>query len=143
MQIGRVWSAARVAGLVCAIGAAQANGAVTAQITRVMKNVSLVRPGAAPSAAKLNDGLSAGAVIRTGPDARLELTTEGSAVTRLGGKSILHVGNDLLLDDGALLFDAPRVANYPTIRSGTVAVEGRGATGIIERFGATYLKIMS
>lgn len=119
-----------------------ASAAVPARVTRVVKNVSLVRPGGGTQAVAPNQSIGPGAVIRTGPEARAELTFADTAVMRLGGKTSLRLGDQLILDEGAVLFDAPGRAASGTIRTGTITVEGAGATGIIERFGRLYAKIM-
>jgi hypothetical protein len=116
--------------------------AAPARFTCVVKDVSLVRQGAAGRAAVPNESIGSGAVVRTGTDARAELTFVDRAVMRLGGKTMVRLGEDLTLEEGALLFDAPRGASSATIRTGKINLEGAGATGIIERFGKTYAKVM-
>jgi FecR-like protein len=133
--------------LVAAFGAVlvfstNAFGGVPGLVTRVVKNVSVVSPGGASHSAAPNESVGSGATVRTGPDARAEVTFADSAVTRLGGKTALRLGDELILDEGAVLFDAPRRASSATIRTGTINVEGAGATGIIERFGRVYAKVM-
>ncbi len=125
----------------CFVAAGSANAAITGQITRVVKEV-VVRPGAG-AAATTENVINSGAFVHTGADSRGELTFADRTVARLGAKTRLRVGErSLTLEEGALLFDAPRGTSTATVQTGTIVVEGGGATAVVERYGAAYAKIL-
>lgn len=143
MKQGRVSGVARVATFLLVFTlVSTTHAAVSARITRITKEVK-VRPGPGAQSASRDAVITAGATVRTGADSRAELTFADGTVTRLGGKTILRIGeNALNLEDGALLFQAGRRASIATVRTGTIVVEGNDATGIIERFGSAYAKVL-
>ncbi|MDQ6622488.1 MAG: FecR domain-containing protein [Verrucomicrobiota bacterium] len=137
-----VWVAALMF-LNVGLPSAPAAMAVTARFTRLVKNVALVRPGAPARAAQATDTIGPGALVQTAADSRAELTFADRTVARLGGKTAVRLGaENLELAEGAILFDGPGGTSTATIRTGTIVIEGGGATGIIERSGRTYAKIM-
>lgn len=116
--------------------------AATPRLTRVIKEVQLETLQAAPRGAAQGDVLRGGAVVRTGREARAEISFANRAVTRLGGKTILklHEGR-MNLQEGAVLFQAPGDA-AAKIRSGGVTIGASGVTGLVERFGKAYIKVL-
>ncbi len=127
--------------LLCVFGAA----AEAAQVTRAIRNVQVLPAQGAASAAKAGTPVPDGAALRTGPDARAELTFSDRTVTRLGGKTILRVkasARDLHLEEGAVLFHAPRQARGARIATGTITAAITGTTGLVERFGTAYFKLL-
>ncbi len=122
-----------IAGIFTHGGSASAQG----KITRVLRDVSVDG-----RAAQSGQDLGAGAVLRTAAQSRAELSLGQRSLVRLGSKSTLRVeGETLELQEGAVLFQAPR-GRGPEIATGTFRVETSGATGMVERFGPTYVKIM-
>jgi hypothetical protein len=130
--------------LICSAvdAAAQATGA---RITRALKDVKLVSPQGSARSVAANERISDGSVLRTGVDSRAEIAFGASAIARLGGRTTVRLrsqARDLELQEGAVLFQVPRDFYDAGIRSGAINVATTGTTGIIERFGSSYVKIL-
>ncbi len=96
-------------------------------------------------AARTGDVLAAGAIVRTGRDARAEITLPDSGVARFGGKSVFTIGGDgrvMDLKEGLALFQASRQSAEIKIQIGSINVAVHGGTGLIERNGNAYVKIL-
>jgi hypothetical protein len=118
-----------------------ARAAVDARLTRVIKNVTVVRSNTSRAAAA-GDVVTVSDIVRTAASSRAELSFADRSVGRLGAKSVLRLNDrDRTLEEGAVLIQAPG-GTSAVIRTGTINVEARGSTAIIERFGVTYAKIM-
>jgi hypothetical protein len=116
--------------------------AVDARLTRVIKNVTIAGPNVGSRTAALGGVAMAGNIVRTAADSRAELSFADRSVARLGAKTALRLTDrDWTLEEGAVLVQAPRGASA-VIRTGTINIDAAGSTGIAERFGATYVKIM-
>ncbi len=115
-----------------------------ARLTRVVKDVQISSPTTSVRASKLGDSLPEKAALRTGAAARAEVTLAGPSIVRMGGKTTLRFGEEgrtIELGEGLALFQVPRAAKV-TIRTGSINLEARGTTGLIERNGAAYVKIL-
>lgn len=116
-----------------------------ARITRAVKDVKLVPTQGSPRAVSTDERLGDGAVLRTGVDSRAEVAFGGSAILRLGGNTAVQLRNHargLELRDGAVLFQVPRGERAAKITTAGINVATTGTTGIIERFGSAYVKIL-
>ena len=115
------------------------------RITRVTKDVKLVTRGSTRPAA-VNDRLADGIVLQTGSDARAEIALfNGRALARLGGRTAVRSRNqahDLELQEGAVLFQVPKAVWGARITTAGINVATTGTTGIIERYGSAYVKIL-
>ncbi len=134
----------RLVTVLCAIfaGGAAAQAIPGARVTRVINDVKVIQ-GQATRAAAVNAEVPEGAVIRTAAASRAEIVLRDQMVVRLAGNTFLSLGaGALALNQGAVLFEAPRGARGAKIKAGAVTVDTAGTTGIIERFGATYVKIL-
>lgn len=130
--------------LICTAGDSAAQTA-HARITRAIKDVKFVSPQGSTRPVAPNESLSDGALLRTGVDSRAEIAFGGSAITRLGGKTAVRSrgqGRNLELQDGAVLFQVPKGFYDAKITTGGINVATAGTTGIIERFGSAYVKIL-
>jgi hypothetical protein len=128
---------------ICTIaGAAEADGV---RITRALRDVKVVSPQGRATAATLNQPLLDGSVLRTGPESRAEIVLGRSAIARIGGKSALKSdaqGRAIELQEGAVLFQAAKGGSSPKITTGNIHVATAGSTGLIERYGTAYAKIL-
>lgn len=116
-----------------------------ARISRVLKDVALAPAGSGARAVKAGDFVPEGATVRTGAEARAEITLPGPAVARLGGRSSLRVtgnGSQLELGEGLVLFQVPKQGSGMTFKTGAINVSGGGGTGLMERYGGAYVKIL-
>ncbi|MEP6811001.1 MAG: FecR domain-containing protein [Chthoniobacterales bacterium] len=137
-----LWAAA--AGALGGIPALHAAETAGARVNRVWPGVKLETPGGA-HAAKAGDLLADGAIVRTDGKGRVELTLPGSGVARLGDKSSLKItdhARTLELLEGLMLFETRGGGASVKITTGSINVAGRGGTGLIERNGAAYVKIL-
>ncbi len=76
---------------------------------------------------------------------RSELTFADQTIARLGAKTNVSFSNGtrtVNLDEGAMLFQLPKGADRLKIKTPTLAVASTGATGIIERHGQFYVKVL-
>jgi hypothetical protein len=115
------------------------------RITSVVKEVRLLLPGVTPRPAILREPLSEGTTIRTGGGARSELSLANQTIIRLGANTILSLSEGtraLDLGDGAILFQIPRGVEQTKIKAAAISVASKGATGVIERHGRSYVKLM-
>ena len=106
-----------------------------ARVTRVNNYAQLLYPMRAPRQARLNDIVGEGSIVRTGKNARAELTSSDGTVVRLATNTAFGFKNgthDLNLSEGAALVQAPRSANGATIHAASVAAAITGTTVMIE-----------
>jgi len=133
------------------VGLAVVRGAVVSEgpggrLTRITKGVQLAPVRNAPlRTASLHDRIADGGSIRTGAEARAEVTFPDGAVARFGGKSVGGLGaraQVIELKEGAVLFQAPKGTTRMKVETGGITVEARGTTGIMERHENLYVKIL-
>lgn len=128
----------------CALFAvtAAAQGGSAARVTRVIKDVKIIE-GQNTRVAALNAAVPEGAVVRTAAGSRAEITLSDQIVVRFAGNTFLSLGaGALALNQGAILFEAPRGSRNAKIAVGAITVDTTGTTGILERFGGSYVKIL-
>jgi hypothetical protein len=116
-----------------------------ARITRAIKDVKLVSTQGSARAVVANDRPSDDSILRTGVDSRAEIAFAGPSIARLGGKTAVRSRNqarELELREGAVLFQVPAGVYDAKITTGGINVAPAGTTGIIERFGSSYVKIL-
>jgi hypothetical protein len=102
--------------------------------TEIIKEVNTLDTGGSTSAAKLNDLLKAPNRVRTGPDSRAELTAADQSITRVGANTVFSFsdnGRTLNLDQGNILFHAPKGVGGGTIKSGGASAAVLGTTLIV------------
>ena len=110
-----------------------------------MKDVKLVPVQGSMRAATVNDRVAQGSVVRTGVDSRAEITFGAGGVVRLGGKTALRSREEsrhLQLEEGAVLFQVPKGLVGAKITTAGINIETAGTTGLIERYGGAYVKIL-
>ena len=106
------------------------------RVTQVAKDVKLGPPqAAAPRRAAVGESVRDGDAISTGAAGRSELTFADQTITRLGAKTIVSFS-------GAMLFQIPKGAREVRINTAAIAAASTGATGIIERHGQFYVKVL-
>jgi len=112
----------------------------SARITRVMNEVFQ-----SERVAVLNAPVPDRAVVRTGAKSRAEIVSSATAVTRLGANTICNFedGSRIVnLREGAVLFQVPHGVGRMKVKTGGIAVETAGTTGIIERYKDAYVKLL-
>ena len=110
-----------------------------------MKHVKLGPPEAAPRLAAVDGSVRDGDAVDTGVTRRIELTLPDQTIARLGAKTNVSFSNGTRtvdLGEGAMLFQIPKGAGRLKIKSNAIAVASTGATGIIERHGQFYVKVL-
>ena len=116
-----------------------------AHVTEVVKDVKLGSPQAAPRRVAVGESLCDGDAINTGVTGRSELTFADQTIARLGAKTSISISDatrTMGLGEGAVLFQIPKGADRLKIKTGAIAVASTGATGIIERHGQFYVKVL-
>jgi uncharacterized RmlC-like cupin family protein len=111
----------------------------------VVKDLKLLPPQAAPRPAAVSDSVRDGDAIRTGAASRSELTFTDQTIVRLGAKTIVSFSDGtrtMDLGEGAMLFQIPKSSGDVKIKTDAIAVASTGATGIIERHGQFYVKVL-
>ena len=113
-------------------------------MTRVIKDVKIFQ-GQTARPALVHDRVPRNAVVRTAADSRAEFVAGGQLVARLASKTFLSTEEntgDLELSQGAVLVQAPQTNRHARIRAGGATIDFSGASGIIERYGGVYVKIL-
>jgi hypothetical protein len=115
------------------------------RVMQVIRSVRTVAPDGKESQTRANEQVANSSSIRTAANGRAELQFPGRALVRLGGNTALQIRNqsrDLHLQDGLVLFRAPRTAGAARLTTGRVTVQLAGSTGLVERFGPHYYKVL-
>jgi hypothetical protein len=102
--------------------------------TEIIHEVNTLNTTGNPAAAKLNDLLKAPDRVRTGPESRAELTASDNTITRVGANTVFSFsdsGRTLNLEQGNLLFHAPKGLGGGTIKSGGASAAVLGTTLIV------------
>ena len=131
--------------LLCAVPLARAAENAAARLTLVRKEVTLVAPEGGSRPARPNESIAAGSRLRTGGSGEAEITLPGVGLVRLGDKTELRLaqnGRELQLEEGLVLFQSARGSRKTKLQSGALNLDFRGSTGLIERNGNSYLKIL-
>jgi uncharacterized RmlC-like cupin family protein len=116
-----------------------------ARVTHVVNDVNLISAHAAPHAAAVGKSVRDGDAIRTGAASRSELISADQTIVRLGPKTTISFSGGtrtMDLGEGAMLFQIPKSAGDVKIKTDAIAVASTGATGIIERHGQFYVKVL-
>ena len=116
-----------------------------ARVTRVVNNVKLFAPQAAPHPAAVSDSVRDGDAIRTGAASRSELTFAEQAIVRFGAKTLVSFSDGtrtMNLGEGAMLFQIPEGAGGVKIKTAAITTTSTRATGIIERHAQFYIKVL-
>lgn len=116
-----------------------------ANVTQVTKDVRLITDQAVARSAVLGDAVESGTTIRTGTKSGVELTFTNRSVIRLAGNTVVTFNKgsrDLTLKEGAMLFQVPKSARGAKVNTGTITAAATGTTGILERLGDAYFKIL-
>ena len=140
--VARVVLAVAVLAMPLASHAAEADGP---RITRALKDAKLVSAAGVARPARTNEQLAEGSTLLTGPDSRVEIALSVRAVARIGGKSAVKSvanGRSLELQEGAVLFQAAKGGGAPKITTANIHIATAGSTGVIERYGPAYVKIL-
>jgi len=102
--------------------------------TEIIRDVNTLSTAGNSTAAKLQDILKAPERVRTGPQSRAELTAPDNTITRVGANTVFSFsdsGRTLNLEQGNLLFHAPKGIGGGTIRSGGASAAVLGTTLIV------------
>ncbi|MDQ6656089.1 MAG: FecR family protein [Verrucomicrobiota bacterium] len=116
-----------------------------ARITRAVQAVQILPAGGAPQAARPNESIPAGAGVHTGAAGTAEVMFPDAVITRLAHNTVLRALPDsgsLELSEGAALFQAPATAGGASITTAGIHIAVAGTTGIVERYGALYVKVL-
>lgn len=123
------------------IGAAPPN---EARMTYVASDVRFAATPGALRPASIGDLVVSGATINNGAKARSELTFGNRTVARLGANTILDLKTGpaaMELREGAMLFQIPK-GSKAAIRSASIVVTSKRATGLLERNQDSYIKLL-
>jgi len=104
-------------------------------ITEAINDVRMQAPGAtAATPAKLNSLIKAPELLRTGGASRAELTAPDQTLTRIGANTVFsfeNAGRTIDLQQGSVLFHAPKGKGGGVIKSGGAAAAVLGTTIIV------------
>ena len=115
------------------------------RVTHVVNDVKLSPPQAPPRRAAVGESVRDGDAISTGAPGRSELTFADQTIARLGAKTIVSFRDGMRtmdLVEGTVLFQIPKGAGGLKIKTAAIAAASAGATGIIERHGQFYVKVL-
>jgi hypothetical protein len=119
-------------------------GAAPLRVATATRDVKMQSDAGAPQRLAAGAEVPAGALITTGAESRSELALAGAAgVVRLAANTRLqNTAAGIRLEDGALLYEARRGGRAPKITTGGIHLAADGSTGILERQGAGYVKLL-
>jgi hypothetical protein len=125
--------------LLCALAAVPFSESPAAPLTQgtfteIIHNVNKLTPDGAAAPANLNETVKAPDRVRTGADSRAELTAPDKTLTRIGANTVFAFDVDqrvLHLDQGSVLFHAPKGAGGGIIKSGGASAAILGTTIIV------------
>lgn len=106
-----------------------------AQLTRIIKEVSLLPNQSTPRPAALNDDVRKGTGVSTGVESRAELTFSDKTITRLGANTIFSFNEgtrNLDLGGGVILLHVPKDSGGARITTSSVTAAITGTTLIFE-----------
>ena len=101
------------------------------KFTEIIRDVNTLSIAGSAAPAKVSDVLKAPERVRTGPESRAELTAPDQTITRVGANTVFSFqdnGRTLNLEQGSLLFHAPKGLGGGTIKSGGAAAAVLGTT---------------
>ena len=102
--------------------------------TEIIHEVNTLSAAGNAAPAKVSNVLKAPDRVRTGPESRAELTASDKTITRVGANTVFSFadnGRTLNLEQGNLLFHAPKGLGGGTITSGGAAAAVLGTTLIV------------
>ena len=102
--------------------------------TEIINDVSTVSAAGNAMPSKTNDVLKAPDRVRTGPQSRAELTAPDRTITRVGANTIFSFadnGRTLNLEQGNVLFHAPKGLGGGTIKTAGAAAAVLGTTIVV------------
>ena len=113
--------------------------------TEIIREVNTLSTAGNPATAKMNDFLKSPDRVRTGPESRAELTAPDHTITRVGANTVFSFadsGRILNLEQGNLLFHAPKGIGGGTIKSGGASAAVLGTTLIVSATPDGGLKVI-
>ena len=116
-----------------------------ARVTHVVNDVKLASAQAAPHPVTASKEVRDGDAIATGAASRSELILADQTIIRLGPKTAITFSegtHSLNLSEGAMLFQIPKSTGKVRIKTDAITTASTGATGIIERHGQFYVKVL-
>ncbi|MGA1123626.1 MAG: FecR family protein [Chthoniobacterales bacterium] len=106
-----------------------------ATVTRVVRSVEVIPPGAQPKPAAVGEVVRGNSDVRTGEESRAQLTFPDQTLARLGENTLFSFERGtraLDLESGAILLQVPKDAGGATIRSAPVTAAITGTTVMME-----------
>jgi len=107
---------------------------IESTFTEIIHDVNTLSAAGSAAPAKVSDLLKAPDRVRTGPESRAELTAPDKTITRIGANTVFSYANNgrtLNLEQGNVLFHAPKGLGGGTIKSGGAAAAVLGTTLIV------------
>ncbi len=124
-----------IVGLALLLPAASGAAPLTeSTFTEVINDVATVATDGNATPSKVSDLLKAPERVRTGPESRAELTAPDQTITRVGANTIFSFadsGRTLNLEQGNVLFHAPKGLGGGTIKTAGAAAAVLGTTLIV------------
>ncbi len=125
---------------------AQATDLTQSTLTEVINDVKLQEPGVSKAIpAQPNALFSSPNLLRTGAASRAELTAPDQTLTRVGANTVFSfetAGRSIDLQQGSVLFHAPKGKGGGVIKSGGAAAAVLGTTIIVSYSAQTGFKVV-
>jgi ferric-dicitrate binding protein FerR (iron transport regulator) len=120
-----------------------AAGKNEARVTQAIHNVQLLASNAAPRPALINGNVRPGTTVRTGNNARAELTFTDRTFARLGANSVLSFGEgNFDLANGSILLYLPKNSGSARIYAVGATAAGAGFTAMAESRSKSWIKFI-
>lgn len=125
---------------------AQAIDLTQSTITEVVNDVKLKTAGAQAAIPALTNAILKNPdQLRTGPASRAELTASDQTITRVGSNTVFSfdaAGRNINLEQGSMLFHAPKGKGGGVIKSGGASAAVLGTTIIVSYSAQTGFKVV-
>jgi len=131
--------------LAAAAATAAAASLKQAEFTRVINDVKVLPPSAAPVPAKVGDTVTNRSAVATGAQSRAELRFPDKTLTRLGANSVFRMDQStraVEVEKGVILLQVPKQLGGAQVRTAAVTAAVTGTTVLVEYTPDGYIKII-
>lgn len=117
----------------------------SAEVTKVINQVSVIDPAKGTHPAVLRDVIKDNRALRTGARSRSELLFQDNTLTRIGAETFFSFKTgtrDMTLEKGSMLLQVPKGLGGATIHTAAVTAAITGTTIMMEYSPGQYLKVL-
>ena len=124
---------------------AAAGPLTSAQVTKIINQVSVIAPSEGPHPAALHEVIKDDLGLQTGAKSRSELLFQDNTLTRIGAETFFSFKTgtrDMTLERGSMLLQVPKGLGGAKIRTAAVTAVITGTTIMMEYIPNQYVKVL-